>query len=71
MEKILISPFQHQIHHSTTFYNYNFGGSLAIWDLWFGTLKYSSDVGSMKFGLNGRNQFSSVLDLLLLRTKHD
>jgi len=71
IEKILISPFQHQIHHSTTFYNYNFGGYLAIWDLWFGTLKYSSDVGSMQFGLKGKNQHKSVLDLLLLRTKND
>ena len=71
LENIFISPFQHQIHHSTTLYNYNFGGYLAIWDLWFGTLKYSSEVGSMQFGLHGKNQFKSVLDLLLLRTKND
>ena len=71
IETFFISPFQHQIHHSTTLYNYNFGGYLAIWDLWFGTLKYSADVGSMQFGLNGKNQFKSVLDLLLLRTSND
>ena len=71
IESIFISPFQHQIHHSTTFYNTNFGGTLALWDLWFGTLKYSSDVGAMKFGLGGQDQFKSVLDLLLLRTKND
>ena len=71
LEKILISPFQHQIHHSTTLYNYNFGGTLALWDLWFGTLKHSSDVRDLTFGLHGKNQFNSVLDLLLLRTKND
>ena len=71
LEKILISPAQHQIHHTTQFYNYNFGGTLAIWDLWFGTLKHSSDVGYMKFGLGRNNQFKSVLDLLLLRTRND
>ena len=69
IEHIIISPFQHQIHHSTKFYNYNFGGSLAIWDLWFGTLKDSSDVGHMRLGLGGQKHFKSVLDLLLLRTR--
>ena len=68
IEKIFISPFQHQIHHSTTFYNYNFGGTLAIWDLCFGTLKHSSEIQTMKFGLN-KTEHNSVLDLLLLRKK--
>ncbi|MDQ7060212.1 MAG: sterol desaturase family protein, partial [Sulfurimonas sp.] len=67
IEKIIISPFQHQIHHSTKFYNYNFGGSLAIWDLWFSTLKYSEEIKYMKLGLGTKKQFKSVLDLLLVR----
>ena len=71
IENIFISPFQHQIHHSTRLYNYNFGGYLALWDLWFGTLKHSSEVEEMTFGLHGKNQFKSVLDLLLLRTSND
>jgi len=70
LENILISPFQHQIHHSTEFYNYNFGGSLAIWDLWFKTLKYSSEIKHMKLGLGSQNQHKSVLDLLFLRTRN-
>ena len=69
IEKIFISPFQHQIHHSTKFYNYNFGGALAIWDLWFGTLKRSLDVKRMTLGLGKKNQHKSVLDLLLLMEK--
>jgi sterol desaturase/sphingolipid hydroxylase (fatty acid hydroxylase superfamily) len=71
LENIFISPFQHQIHHTTKFYNTNFGGYLAIWDLLFGTLKYSSEVGHIKFGLDDKKQFKSVLDLLLLRRKDD
>ena len=67
IENIFISPFQHQIHHSTEFYNYNFGGTLALWDLWFKTLKHSNDVGTMQLGLGAKNRFKTVLDLLLLR----
>ena len=69
LEKIFISPFQHQIHHSTQYYNYNFGGALAIWDLWFGTLKHSSDIKTMQLGLGIQNQFDSVWGLLFLRKK--
>jgi len=68
LEKILISPFQHQIHHSTKFYNYNFGGTLAIWDLWFKTTKYSREIKTMKFGLK-KVEHNDILDLLLLRKK--
>ena len=70
VEKIFISPFQHQTHHSTKFYNTNFGGTLAIWDWLFKTLKHSSEIENMKFGLGKENQFKSVLDLLLVREQN-
>jgi len=70
IENIFLSPYQHQIHHSTKFYNYNFGGYLAVWDLLFGTLKRSFEINKMKFGLEGKNHFSTVLDLLLLRRSY-
>ncbi len=40
VEHILISPAQHQIHHSAdpAHYDRNFGNSLALWDWMFGTL---------------------------------
>ena len=66
IENFFISPFQHQIHHSTKFYNYNFGGTLAIWDLWFKTLKYSKEIKNMELGLK-QVQHNNILDLLLLR----
>jgi sterol desaturase/sphingolipid hydroxylase (fatty acid hydroxylase superfamily) len=40
LERWLISPAQHQIHHSDDpkHFDRNFGGTLAIWDRLFGTL---------------------------------
>ena len=58
LEKWLISPKQHQIHHSKKHFNKNFGGYLAIWDRLFGTLTLSKEVKVLKFGLR-RDQMSS------------
>jgi len=44
LEQIVISPFQHQLHHSIKYYNKNFGGYLSIWDNMFGTLQVSKNI---------------------------
>lgn len=53
LENLIISPQQHQIHHSTRqeHYDKNFGVTLAIWDFMLGTLLYSKNVGALKFGI--------------------
>ena len=53
LENILISPFQHQIHHSNNkdHFDTNFGSRLAIWDYLFGTLIKSKKVDNLTFGL--------------------
>ncbi len=53
LEKFLISPYQHQIHHSNApeHYNKNMGGKFAFWDLMFGTLIRSKEVEKVEFGL--------------------
>jgi len=53
VERILISPGQHQIHHSVEqqHYDKNFGVALAIWDLMFGSLAFS-EKKEHRFGLN-------------------
>ncbi|WP_169736011.1 sterol desaturase family protein [Crocinitomix catalasitica] len=53
IEKIFISPYQHQIHHSTNpkHFNKNMGARLAIWDTLFGTLVKSKETNYLKFGL--------------------
>ena len=53
MESILISPLQHQIHHSADpqHINHNFGAKLAVWDWLFGTLiKGKSIQAPLQFG---------------------
>jgi sterol desaturase/sphingolipid hydroxylase (fatty acid hydroxylase superfamily) len=59
IENICISPFQHQLHHSTKYYNKNFGGYLSIWDNLFGTLQISRDIVNrnekIRFGVDYEN----------------
>ena len=68
IENLLISPKMHQIHHSTKFYNKNFGGYLALWDWMFGSLKTSKNVGSITFGIKKSEMmnYDSLLKLLLI-----
>lgn len=53
LERIFISPYQHQIHHSINekHYNKNMGSKLAIWDWMFGTLVYSGKTKSIRYGI--------------------
>lgn len=67
LENVLISPYQHQIHHSNKreHYDSNLGARLAIWDHLFGTLIKSKNVKELEFGLEGEedeyNSFSKNL----------
>ena len=58
LERLFISPAQHQIHHSTDprHHNRNFGETLALWDWMFGTLFLATGENSarIRFGLTGR-----------------
>ena len=53
LEYFLISPYQHQIHHSIRkeHYNKNLGSKLAIWDWLFGTLVISKNKPRIRFGV--------------------
>ncbi|PIE45651.1 MAG: sterol desaturase [Gammaproteobacteria bacterium] len=51
MEKLFISPRQHQLHHSYHFTRFNYGGYLAIWDTIFDTLKASAEATRSPYGL--------------------
>tara|TARA_Y100000991_G_scaffold54751_1_gene39987 strand:- start:300 stop:1073 length:774 start_codon:yes stop_codon:yes gene_type:complete len=54
LEKILISPAQHQIHHSIKkeHHNKNFGVAFAFWDYMFGSLYISKSNEDVKFGIS-------------------
>lgn len=56
MEHILISPAQHQIHHSTDakHHDKNYGSVFAIWDWAFGTLYIPTYRETLTFGLSDR-----------------
>jgi sterol desaturase/sphingolipid hydroxylase (fatty acid hydroxylase superfamily) len=68
--RVLISPAQHQIHHSTDpkHWNKNFGYNLAVWDLLFGTLYVPRRRETLEFGLPGTNpgDFATVSRLYFL-----
>ncbi|MDB4238893.1 sterol desaturase family protein [Alphaproteobacteria bacterium] len=56
LEKILISPAQHQIHHSTKklHFDKNFGVTFAIWDFFFGSLYLSNKDEQINFGISDK-----------------
>ncbi|MEA3521673.1 MAG: sterol desaturase family protein [Campylobacterota bacterium] len=63
LEKYLLSPYMHQLHHAKKSVHTNFGGALSIWDNLFGTL-HVSDVKELDFGINEAPKHSSILHLL-------
>lgn len=58
MEHLLISPAQHQIHHSQAVQHYdkNFGSVFAIWDWLFGSLWISNKKEKIRFGIEKEEQ---------------
>lgn len=72
VENVLISPFQHQLHHSTKYTNKNFGGYLSVWDNMFGTLQTSKNIlqkkEKVRFGVQV-NDFQTISNLLFVPFK--
>jgi sterol desaturase/sphingolipid hydroxylase (fatty acid hydroxylase superfamily) len=73
MSKLLISPAQHQIHHSKAkrHWNKNYGFIFAVWDWMFGSLYVPKEKEQLEFGIgNGEESlYSSPLKLYLLPFK--
>lgn len=65
LERLLISPAQHQYHHTLEGSRTNFGGVLAIWDVLFGTLVVSKSKYYYRFGLGDFNQNHNPVSLLI------
>ncbi len=53
LETFLISPAQHQLHHSIAekHHDKNFGATFAIWDWCFGSLHLSEDSDNLTLGV--------------------
>jgi sterol desaturase/sphingolipid hydroxylase (fatty acid hydroxylase superfamily) len=69
LEKHILSPAQHQIHHSRhrRHWDKNFGLLLSWWDRWFGTLVLSGPAEVVDLGLPDeyKEDYNSVLKLYL------
>ena len=67
LEYILISPAQHQLHHSISIKHYdkNFGAALAIWDWIFGSLHHSVEFDEIKLGIK-KNKDEEIHNLKIL-----
>jgi sterol desaturase/sphingolipid hydroxylase (fatty acid hydroxylase superfamily) len=67
LERWLLSPAQHQLHHSREgrHWDKNFGLFFSVWDRWFGTLVYSEPRESFRLGLAGNEaeKYRSVLQI--------
>lgn len=68
VEHVLISPAQHQIHHSTNpkHFDKNYGSMLAIWDWAFGSLYIPDKDEKINFGLGAEEykNYDSTFKLL-------
>ena len=68
LEKFIISPAMHQIHHSTQpkHFNKNFGLALSIWDRMFNTAHLTPAYEEIQFGLGNEDHKFLTLNNLML-----
>lgn len=70
LSRILVSPAQHQIHHSSDpkHFDKNMGLIFAFWDSLFGTLYVPKAYEKLTFGLSrdNPNPFRSIADIYLM-----
>lgn len=57
VERVMMSPAQHQIHHSTdpAHFNRNYGADMSLWDWVFGSLYIPREKESVTFGLGDQH----------------
>ena len=69
VERWIISPAMHQIHHSnkTEHFDRNFGGSLAIWDRMAGSLHIPKGREIEAYGIGAETEDFRALDVIFLR----
>jgi sterol desaturase/sphingolipid hydroxylase (fatty acid hydroxylase superfamily) len=68
LEKILVSPAQHQLHHSinSKHFDCNFGAILSIWDTIGGSCLTSNKDQQIEFGLKGQSEAAHNLKNLIV-----
>lgn len=67
IEKVIMSPAQHQIHHSTAkkHFDKNYGADLSLWDWLFGTAYLTDEREELSFGISEkeRSKIDNTFDL--------
>ncbi len=68
LEKILVSPAQHQLHHSinSKHFDCNFGAILSIWDTIRGSCLTSNKDQQIEFGVKGQSEAAPNLKNLIV-----
>lgn len=63
IERVMMSPAQHQIHHSTNpaHFNRNYGADMSLWDWVFGSLYLARDREEVTFGLGAQHDNTQSL----------
>lgn len=64
VERWVVSPYMHQLHHTPQGMRSNYGGALAVWDRLFGSLRVER-VRPLAFGLGREALHDTVLALLI------
>jgi sterol desaturase/sphingolipid hydroxylase (fatty acid hydroxylase superfamily) len=69
VERWVISPAMHQIHHSEEerHFDTNLGGSLSIWDRWFGTIYIPAGQEAIRYGIGPETKEYRTLKGLYVR----
>ncbi|WP_428737084.1 sterol desaturase family protein [Sulfurimonas sp.] len=62
-EKLIISPFLHQLHHAKKSINTNYGSVLSVWDQIFKTYYVTQSNSKLDFGADIKH--TTVLEMLL------
>ena len=65
LERLFISPAQHQLHHSSAaeHRDINFGTCLALWDRLAGSWRPGRREGALEFGLSATEHPSAIVDV--------
>ena len=69
IERWIISPAMHQIHHSSAarHFDKNMGGSLSVWDRWFGTIYIPDGHEELSYGIGEETKDFRSLGVIYFR----
>lgn len=63
LERVMVTPTHHRVHHGTAevYRDTNFGGTLVIWDKFFGSFQTRREDHPLQYGLDGHTPVANPL----------